>query len=95
MRSIKILALAFACIVASWVGNQIARGQGGSGYRCLNWQCSGTLQGCTLNPSYYVYGCFLETSYTCNLSGWFGLCPGTNQWGQDCTRSFYDCNNPS
>jgi hypothetical protein len=88
----RISMLVFFVVAVTTLGH-LAVGQY-SGVQCRNWQCTGTVGGCTLNNSYYIYSCFDQPGATCNLSGWVGICPGLDGGGFPCERGWYDCNNP-
>lgn len=91
--SIKSLLFVGLCLLATAMADRCATAQY-SGYKCNVWWCTGNVGGCTLTPGYYVTTCFVQSTATCNLSGWWGVCNGVDMWEQPCQREYYDCNNP-
>ena len=91
--TIKILVFVALCLLAAAAADRCATAQY-TGYKCKSWGCTGNVGGCTLTAGYFVYFCTAQSGATCNLSGWWGVCPGLDMWDLPCDREYYDCNNP-
>jgi hypothetical protein len=90
-KLLKIISFPAICLIAAYVGNNLAKADINPHMKCYTWRCTGSVGQCTLSGP-EIQTCFTEPNEHCvTYTNQYMMCNGTLPNMQQCYWFYNKC----